>query len=204
MDKYLNNKEELLFDLIEQKQFDQLSSDEKQLVLSLITEEEFNLRKMLISTAPSTFEDEVAIPAPLVIPQSSTTPFWKKPIPLYQVFMAAAIVAFLWLVIPLNQSGADTHTEYIVQTDTVEVEKWQIDTVFQTTEKPIYLEREVVVDNTIQPTQKEEPRLLLPGPSSPIYLNENDISNNGSSLSGENSSALLPAFESENIGFRNL
>jgi len=203
MDKYLNNKEEQLFDLIDQKDFDQLTSTEQNLVLAQISEEDYRFRRSLVMSAASTYDDAHIVPAPLLLSTEQAIPFWRKPIPLYQATLVAAAIAVMWMVFPFNHNQSEQliQTEYLVQTDTVEVEKWQIDTIVKTIEKPIYIEKEVLVENT-QTTNKEEPRLLLPGPSTPVYINEDDIASKGSSLNGEKSSTVLPAIASEKIGFR--
>ena len=95
MDKELSHNEERLFELLESKNFDQLSDAEQVFVLGQLSQEAYEFQRFIISEAS---ENEIEIPAvaPLVLPEKQ-----KKAIviPLYQAIMAVASVVILFVLI---------------------------------------------------------------------------------------------------------
>jgi hypothetical protein len=121
--------------------------------------------------------------------------------PVYQTIMAvAATVIFMLIIFPLNKiNNVTSIPEYIVKTDTIEIQKEIIkyDTVYQTIEKPIYIEKEVTVENNSNCTEsiQEAPRLLNSNTNMSLpELTENTITNKGTSLKDDNLSSLLVEF----------
>lgn len=95
MDKELSHNEERLFELLESKNFDQLSATEQAFVLGQLSQEAYEFQRSIIS---ETTENELEIPevAPLVLPEKQ-----KKAIviPLYQAILAVASVVILFVLL---------------------------------------------------------------------------------------------------------
>jgi hypothetical protein len=166
MESHLNSHEEQLFDLIESKDYDALTASEKVLVDRYVSETEFTTRRTLLKNAAIVFEDEpLVVPKPLIIRPEKPATLLNRSIPLYQVLLAAAVITLLILVIPFNRAENEhIQTEYIVQHDTVEVEKLVHDTVISIREKKVPVEKIVYVPDPNSPSYTEdEPRLFEPG-----------------------------------------
>lgn len=203
MDKQLSSNEQSLQDLLHTKNYTDLTTTEQSVVLSLITQSEYEIERQVILAAPSIFEEEPkAVPLPLIIPQTSKGVLWST-MPVYQSLLAVAVtIIFMLLIFPIhNESGSfETKTEYIVKVDTVEIEKeiYKYDTVYQTIEKPIYIQQAVYVESNsnpcINPIQ-EAPRLLHSNPSMNLpELTEQLTENKGTSLKDDNLSSLIVEF----------
>ncbi|MEN9302250.1 MAG: hypothetical protein RL264_679 [Bacteroidota bacterium] len=95
MDKELSHNEERLFELLESKNFDQLSATEQAFVLGQLSQEAYDLQRSILVEAS---ENELEIPevAPLVLPEKQ-----KKAIviPLYQAILAVASVVILFVLL---------------------------------------------------------------------------------------------------------
>ena len=101
MDKELSHNEERLFELLESKNFDQLSAVEQAFVLGQLSQEAYDLQRSILVEAT---ENELEIPAvaPLVLPEKQKK---AKVIPLYQAILAVASVVILFVLIwPSNPS----------------------------------------------------------------------------------------------------
>lgn len=120
--------EKLWQELIESKDFIELSSDEKTFVLSYSSEDNYKLeRAVLVESKLLYHEDE---------PRSLILSHQKKGIviPLYQTIIAAA-AAFVLAFLLFRSSTSPTEivkNQILANTDTVYVEKLIIDTVIQT------------------------------------------------------------------------
>jgi hypothetical protein len=182
-----------LIDLLEGKDFNELSVQERNWVLSQISEEEYSKQRLLILDLSDALkpEDDNLIPAPLVLPSKGAI----RTIPLYQAAMSVAAMALLLISIFSlfgNQTEIINNTEYIVKHDTVEVEKTIYDTVFQTIEKKIYISKEVAVPAENTECYIEESRLLESNPSINLpTINLVEIENTGTSLKDDATAILI-------------
>jgi hypothetical protein len=124
MDKELSHNEERLFELLESKNFDQLTAAEQAFVLGQLSQEAYDLQRSILVEAT---ENELEIPAvaPLVLPEKK-----KKAIviPLYQAILAVASVVILFVLIwPSNP----TTTKIVYQKSKPQIIKNLVhDTVF--------------------------------------------------------------------------
>lgn len=126
MDKHLNDNEERLFDLVDQKEFDQLTTEEKAFVEAHFSQAEYRLQRQMIRESENLFEtDSEALP--LVIPASGSS-FTGKTIPLYQAFIGIAATVALFLSIWPNQTETAqlpnnkptlSKTDTIIQTEVI-------------------------------------------------------------------------------------
>ena len=95
MDKELSHNEERLFELLESKNFNQLSATEQVFVLGQLSQEAYEFQRSILIEAT---ENELEIPAvaPLVLPEKK-----KKAIviPLYQAILAVASVVILFVLL---------------------------------------------------------------------------------------------------------
>jgi hypothetical protein len=95
MDKELSHNEERLFELLESKNFDQLSAAEQVFVLGQLSQEAYEFQRSILVEVT---ENDIEIPAvaPLVLPEKQ-----KKAIvvPLYQAILAVASVVILFVLI---------------------------------------------------------------------------------------------------------
>ncbi|MFK7785190.1 MAG: hypothetical protein AB8B56_08740 [Crocinitomicaceae bacterium] len=124
----MGEKQEMKWqELIESKEFDQLSNAEKEMVLGMSNETNYRLERTLIVDAKSVYPEPE--PRPLILEEE------KKGIviPLYQmiVAVAAAFVLGFFLFKSTQTLPTDERVEPIAVTDTVYVEKKVIDTVIQ-------------------------------------------------------------------------
>lgn len=128
MDKHLNNNEERLFDLVDQKDFEQLTAEEKAFVETHFSQEEYRLQRQMIGESASLYEETPEAP-PLVIPIPAAKPsFIGTTIPLYQALIGIAATVALFLSIwpnepeTTNSSGnkpALSKTDTIIQTQII-------------------------------------------------------------------------------------
>jgi hypothetical protein len=95
MDKELSHNEERLFELLESKNFDQLTAAEQAFVLGQLSQEAYEFQRSILMEAS---ENELEIPAvaPLILPEKQ-----KKAIviPMYQAILAIASVVILFVLI---------------------------------------------------------------------------------------------------------
>ncbi|MES2555841.1 MAG: hypothetical protein V4604_06810 [Bacteroidota bacterium] len=101
MDKHLNNTEERLFDLLDQKDFDQLTPEEQHFVETHFSQAEYRLQRQMILESGTLYEAVTEAP-PLVIPSKSS--FMGTTIPLYQALIGIAATIALFLSIWPNQT----------------------------------------------------------------------------------------------------
>ena len=201
MDKHLSPNESKLFDLLHTKNFSDLNSNNKAFVLKLTTQKEYELEREIILTAPQIFEDEETVkPLPLIIPAKSKGVLLTH-MPLYKTLLAvAATVIFMLLIFPIHKYNdlVKTRTEYIVKMDTIEIEKqiYLHDTIYQTIEKPIYIEKQIFAESNpcVKPID-EAPRLLNSSPSLQLpELTTQIMESKGKSLKDDNLSSLIVEF----------
>lgn len=196
MEKEINPSEERLFDLLETKNFGELTIEEKSFVLSFLTEENYTFQRRILMEAS---EGSIVLPEvkPLSLPASKKQ---FKTIPLYQAVLAVAAVVLLFILIWPQNTIVSTSNQIIKKTDTVFVAQ---DIIHDTIVKFVNLGKTVVhVHDTIQTliTQLQAPatetRLLevqnnfnLPALSTELFVSK------GISLKEDSSFTLgLPRF----------
>ena len=203
MGKNLSKNESKLYELLQFKNFSDLDDSEQSFVLSVMTQVDYELEREVIVMASTLFEnEEIVVPIPLLILQKPNGVLFTS-MPIYQSLLAvAATVIFMLLIFPIHTEGGSfiSKTEYIVKTDTVEIEKeiYKYDTIYQTVEKPIYIKQDVYVENNsvpcVDPIQ-EEPRLFQTSQTMNLPdLTEQLITNRGTSLKDDNLSSLIVEF----------
>ncbi len=126
MDKELSHNEERLFELLESKNFDQLTAAEQVFVLGQLSQEAYEFQRSILSEAS---ENEIEIPAvaPLILPEKK-----KKAIviPMYQAIMAVASVVIMFVLL---WPSDNTETKVVYQQATSKpqtITKFIHDTVF--------------------------------------------------------------------------
>jgi hypothetical protein len=132
MDKHLNNNEERLFDLVDQKDFDQLTPEEQAFVETHLSEAEYHMQRQLISESHTLYET-VAEVTPLVIPVTNSSVFGKQ-VPLYQALIGIAATIALFLSIwPTQTEKTETQNDKPVlsKTDTIIQTKIIRDTIIR-------------------------------------------------------------------------
>jgi hypothetical protein len=126
MDKELSHNEERLFELLESKNFNQLSATEQAFVLGQLSQEAYEFQRSILVEA-SKNELEIPAVAPLVLPEKQ-----KKAIviPLYQAIMAVASVVIMFVLL---WPSDNTETKVVYQQVTSKpqtITKFVHDTVF--------------------------------------------------------------------------
>ena len=124
MDKKLTHEEERLFELLESKQFEELTDDERTFVLENCGASEYKIQRQLIVEAGK-LDDEDHEPLPLLLPvTSATNNKGGIMIPLYQVLIGvAALLIFFFSIWPKNNPELINHAKN---------EQQRIDTIYQT------------------------------------------------------------------------
>lgn len=145
MDKYLSDNEEEIQRLIESKQFEALNANERKLVLSQMSEDEFKLAALAISESVHVYGDPEVLP--LVIPAKKAGVM--IPIPLWQAVasVAAAVIVSFFIFRQEKIVEVKVGEGLIAKADTVYVENRIVDTVVQY--KTQY------VDRIIEPSPEE-------------------------------------------------
>lgn len=138
MDKFINEQEQRILELVETKTFSELSDDERILVLNHFTQQEFDLQHLLIHETKSLTEE--LHPKPLVLNEKKS----GLVIPLYQAIIGVAaslIISFLLFQAKQSPISESKNVELAIA-DTVYIEKQVLDTVI----KYEYVDRIVFVD----------------------------------------------------------
>lgn len=187
MDKFINEQEQQILELVETKTFSELSGDERILVLKHFTKAEFDLQHRLIKETNYLIEE--LDPIPLIFSEKKS----GIVIPLYQAIIgvaAALIISFL-LFQPKESSLSNNNNVELAITDTVYIEKQLYDTVikYEYVDRVITIETEKIVSaNAPVLSNKQgitiaEP-LLLP-------LNKLNLQNKGLSLMNDETFSLV-------------
>jgi len=203
MDKHLSKYESRLHELLLSKNYSELNSADQKFVLSVTTQSDYELERHVIFTASTLFDDDEKItPLHLFIQQKSSGMLFVK-MPIYQSLLAvAATVIFMLLVFPIHTENSSliTKTEYIVKTDTVEIETeiYKYDTIYQTVEKPVYIKQTIVAESNSNPCVspiQEAPRLLQSSQTINLPdLTQQLTDSRGTSLKDDNLSSLIVEF----------
>lgn len=201
MEDYLNENESRLFDLIETKNWEELSSEEQLFVAQHISMEEYRLQRNVVLGAEDLYQDEI-LPLPLALPGTEKRTVTQRTIPMYQalIAIAATILIFLWIwprdnqteiaqaKTPANQTNAEqavaqTKTEYVYDTIVRYV------TLVKNAEKAV----KDTVYKMVSLTQIVPEPILLQASAPPLPdLKKENLSTTGTSLKEDNTSQLLP------------
>jgi len=98
----MEEQHERLFDLIESKSFEELTSEERTFVLNHLTEAEYTLQRTVIS-ATAALEYSSDEPRAFSIPEKKKS-ILNRTIPLYQALIGAACLALLFFVVGNKKS----------------------------------------------------------------------------------------------------
>jgi hypothetical protein len=189
MDKYLNNDEESLFDLLEHKDADRLTADERAFVEQHISLADYELQRRMMAEAAETGTN-IPEPAPLRIAQPVRAVWKGRTVPLYQAVAAVAATVALFLSLWPDrqpQSLPDRNQPQLGKTDTVFRTQIVIDTVIRYIEQREKHYAESTPDR--QPdalVQAAQLRILEAGPVPLPEITEELIRTKGSSLQEDN------------------
>ena len=127
MERELNSKEEQLYDLMESKPFDELSSDETHFVLSQTTKEEFIEGHKALVEAHYLNDNFTA--KPLILPSKRTVIV----VPLYQTVtaIAAAVLISFFLFRSHEIITKEIKVPSVALADTVFIDNSRYDTVIE-------------------------------------------------------------------------
>ncbi|MCT4582693.1 MAG: hypothetical protein N4A35_14850 [Flavobacteriales bacterium] len=147
MEPKIQTKEWKLQQLLEQKDFSELSTAEKALVNEFLSPETYRLRRELLLTIQE--EKTTLTPLPLNTPPTNT----GIAIPLYQAILAiaATILVMLFLKLPYTtiiNSAESQQIKYISVTDTIKEIEYIYDTVYKEIEKTKVVEKKVYIPKT--------------------------------------------------------
>ena len=183
MEKEMNSKEEQLYDLMESKSFDELSSNERRFVLSQTTKEEYIAVFSAMGNAQS-LNDGITS-KPLVLPYKRVAIV----IPLYQTIAAiSAAVLISFFVFRSNEVIInEVNVPSIAVVDTVFIDNYRYDTV---------VEREIqFVDRIIyqkaQEQSVERKKIHSNSYMSVPEINAEDIATVGQSLKNDETFVLV-------------
>lgn len=189
--------EELVYDLIESKDWEALTEAEQSLALQHLTREEYILQREIFSAMSENFEEDLEEPLPLMIPQQRK-PFVLRSVPMYQAIAAVAAVIVLFLLIrpgaaganPMQPEGSATPMQAASET------KYIHDTVIHyvnTTRKETKTILDTVREFIAFPNYAGEPRLLEASAGTPApEINGEKLRTRGPSLKEENTAHLVP------------
>lgn len=116
-----------IFDLLEKYSFEQLSEQDNIFVLSEMSKEEYDFQREIMLGAAE-LDYNIPKPLPFAAPLARVV-FWKRPIPLYQVSVAAALIFGFFLFTRNEEERKNTdvsfgalvslNNNFISRTDTV-------------------------------------------------------------------------------------
>lgn len=142
--------EERIYDLIEQKEFDALTSEEKAFVLTYLDEQSYRFQRALLLDAQNSTKS-IPTPKPLVLPRKE-----GKTIPMYQaVLTVASVIVFFLFFMPKKEETIRTiYKQAPVQVSTQTIH----DTILQVKE----VIREKVIYKTVNENLTQEFTQPLP------------------------------------------
>lgn len=145
----MENQESYLFDLLESKSYDDLSENERKVVLTFLTEEEYRFqRRVLVAT--ESLHYPVAEPLPLAV-KSTKIGFFNRTIPLYQALLGAACLLLIFNIFQ-SKKESDVIPSVAVskQSDTIEKFIYLTDTIW----------KEVMIPTTLVSIVKDTVKLI--------------------------------------------
>lgn len=127
MDQQLHANEERLFDLLENKNFEQLTAEERAFAETQLSEREYRLQRRTITGAARAFpENRPARPLVLPRPKGVTIPLWQAAA---AVAATVAVFLLLWPRQHATKTGESQEGQLLSRTDTVIETKYITDTV---------------------------------------------------------------------------
>jgi hypothetical protein len=196
MDRELDKNSEKLFDLIESKNWNQLTAEEIQFVLLQMTKDKYHFQRQILTEADDIFEENLDA-KPLMLSERKTTPIIAMRVPLYQTLLAVAATVLVFLMLwpknpkieqPIVQPMAQQKPE--IKTNFVHDTVVKYITLTQISERVVYDTITAVVQTTVK---SEEPRLFQANNNLPILdLSPSKLEARGNSLKDENTVSLLP------------
>ncbi|MCH2232118.1 MAG: hypothetical protein MK105_17405 [Crocinitomicaceae bacterium] len=129
MDRYLNRNEEQIQRLIETKQFSELSLDEKDVILSQMSEHEYKLAGLAIFESKSAYRELEA--KPLILPTQKREA--RIAIPLWQAAASVAAAVLISFFVFRTEKIVEVQVGdgLMAKNDTIYMEKSIVDTVFK-------------------------------------------------------------------------
>ncbi len=196
MDRELDKNSEKLFDLIESKNWNQLSQEETKFVLLHMTEDEYHFQRQILVEADDIFKENPD-PKPIILPVRKATPILAMRVPLYQTILAVAATVLVFLMLwPKNQEikqpviGPIAQQKQEIKTNFVHDTVVKYITLTQIAERVVYDTITAVVQSNFK---SEEPRLFQANNNLPFLdLSPEKLEVRGSSLKDENTIGLLP------------
>lgn len=194
MDKFINEQEQRILELVETKTFSELSDEERILVLNHFTQQEFDLQHLLIHETKSLTDELHAKPLVLNEKKSGLV------IPLYQAIIGVAaslIISFLLFQAKQSPISESKNVELAIA-DTVYIEKQVLDTVI----KYEYVDRIVFVDaeNKVSENAPKTPNQQGITIAQPFVapLDELKLQNKGLTLVNDETYSLVSEMNVEN------
>lgn len=189
MEKY-RNIEVRVQELLETRNYDALSSEEREWVHQLMTEQEYNRRRVILEESKNLHPQ--AVPKPLVLKNEQR----GVVVPLYQAVagMAAAIVLTFFLVRMEKVEVDSSEPKVVAHTDTVYQDRLKLDTIY-------IIERESAHNRNTTPKTDAAPVAEMnttPGTLNTVPLNQLDLENKGSSAVNDESLSLIRNFRGLN------
>lgn len=194
MDKYLNQEQEQIQFLIETKVYEDLSSDERKLVLKEMSSDEFKLRALAVTEAKFIYSD--VEPHPLILKEE------KKgvliPIPLWQAAasVAAAVLISFFLFRTNETITIEKEAPLYAVADTVYIDRQIIDTVVEY--KTQFVNRyissnddELITVSTVENKQIENLSTKSNTQQQIADLDPRKLENKGSSISNDETFSLI-------------
>jgi hypothetical protein len=194
-DSNFNQNENILFDLLDNRSFDELTADEQVFVLQFMSKDEYYLRREVIAQSKNAFKsDVVVLPKVLNFLPDKKAVSHKREIAMYRLLLsAAAIVILFLLVVPYLKGSEIVQSENkIVQHDTVTIEKEIHDTVYLEKRVTQFVKEKVYVQApTYENCSPEELRLLETQPVRPVSLENVLTEKNGKAISQDETKFLV-------------
>lgn len=187
MDKFINEQEQQIMELVETKTFNELSDDERILVLKHFTQEEFDLQHRLLYETKSLTEE--LDPKPLILSERKS----GIVIPLSQAIIGVAatlIISFLLFQAKQSPISEIKNVELAIA-DTVYIEKQVHDTVikYEYVDRVVTVETEKIVSKNI-PASSNEQGITIAQPFM-IPLNKLNLQNKGLALVNDETFSLV-------------
>ncbi|MFD1552056.1 hypothetical protein DNU06_00850 [Putridiphycobacter roseus] len=188
--------ESWITDLIENKDFNELSTLEQNHVLEHITAEDYALERAIIVESKQLFLLADDYEPKQWLNENRSGGFLSATIPLYQALLAiAAVFLLLYIVFPFTRVVTEENGSHLTaQVDTLWLETIRYDTVEVVLEKEVVKEKIVYVSQAAgQVGNKEKPRLFNVPPSNfKPDLNAINFPNKGFSLKDDSMRISLP------------
>ena len=215
MDKLLNTIELRIQLLLEHHDFDALNEADKQFILTHMSEDDYHLKRIIITDARQMDEEAHTVPDFVsanvmahLAGEKKKRAFWiNEKVPVYYALLAAATVALLFMVLTKftqnNPKEAIETVQEVHRVDTVFSEITKLDTVVQYVDRPVYIvkkQEDRTPFSTVNNADNAVEERLVQSQMRLPDLEKLDLTNKGSSLRQDDMSF---GFESANtLGMR--